>query len=199
MKYLPPLTCERDFEDCTGLVISSTTKSRAGFRKIFDSGERQKGKGNEKIGDDRDSGLLELRQMKNVGVRDCETNTESDMQFGNDTRFGYISISNNKFRPGSPLHRSNYLKSLRQSQEPSYKSITPVLPHTNNSNSIKSISPIMLMADFEDGRSKSFEKKSIKIHSKPLKNSQVPFRKSLALGHKFLKKIVIRSVLKHLN
>ena len=199
VKYLPPLTFERDFEDCTGLVISSSTKSRGGFRKIFDSGERHRGKGVNKIGKDKDAELIGLKEVNNIGVRDCETNTDTEMQYGNETRFGYISISNKKFSPGSPLHKSNYIKSLRQSQEPSYKSITPVVPHTQNSNSIKSISPIMLMADFEVGRSKSFEKKSIKMHSNPIKNSKAPFRKSLGLGQKFLKKIVIRSILKHLN
>jgi uncharacterized membrane protein len=186
-KYLPPLNVKNEIERDCEFFISSSTKnykdSKVSSRIFYQNTKMKKSD----------------TVIKDVEYRDIETNTDFDLQHFETNQLNFKTISNHKFMPDSPVPKRFFGKNYRKNKDYSFKSITPVVPHSFQSNSIKSISPILMMVDFEVGRSKSFEKKGMKSYIKVINHSHTPMGRKIGLRQKYMNKIVIRSVLKSLN
>lgn len=79
--------------------------------------------------------------------------------------------------------------------------LTPLLPNPLKSSSIKSVTPIVQLMEFELGRSKSSSKEALRAYIRKLKTSSVPKTqsKNSDLREKNLRNIIVKSILKDIN
>lgn len=175
-KALPPLKPKKKIDSC-GLYIYSPVSNQSLFK------------------------VPDLLKIEEKQYKDIETNT--------DFPFPDLPLNASKFKfKRKDLNLDyvvpNCVTPILPYKELSPKirqNLTPLIPHPLKSNSIKSVTPIIQLMEFELGRSKSSSKEALRTYIRKLKTSSVPKThiKNLELREKNLRNIIVRSILKDIN
>ena len=134
------------------------------------------------------------------GSREVETSTDfpfPDIPF----RKYKFRLKENESHCLIPTSLTPALPCYTHSSPKSRKTLSPLLPHSFQNYSLKSVSPITLLSDFEMGRAKSSSKDSLKVYIQKMKTIKTPkaCTKKLEVRQKYFKNIHLRSVLKNIR